>query len=363
MKVSLLALLTLASCAHLEQNSIVGQSRMIGVWPLRGAPEVDGKIRLGGFSGLCCQDSKEGVFTLVSVSDRGPNRDPVEIPGTKRVQRPFVFPAYVPEIMITTWSSKDGWSYSKRVPLFWTENKKAVPASGLPNSPLDESPVSDRGDPLALDPRGIDPEGIVLQDDHYWIVEEYGPSILKVAKSGEILKRWIPRGTKHRLGVEELPAELAQRAVNRGFEGVALVGTQLYAFLQSPLAPANDEITVLVWDTIKEASVGLVKYPLHHAKANKIGDVTSIGDGRLLVLEQDGKTTADARRKVFSWNPASGEKTLVLDLSEAGFVGREKAEGLALLAKDRLAVVSDNDYGLKNETPSEIAIFEIAILP
>lgn len=360
MKLSFLSLLLLASCAHMEQSSRVSNAKLIGVWSLQGAPNLTEKIQLGGFSGLCCQAQNEGVYTLVSVSDRGPNRDPIEIPASARVQRPFVLPSYVPEIMITTWSPLHGWSYLKRLPLFWSaKNDTPSPASGIPNSPKDEIPVTDSGELLALDPRGIDPEGIVLQDDHYWIVEEYGPSILKVNKDGKILNRWIPRQSQHRFGVEELPAELGERAVNRGFEGVALEGKKLYAFLQSPVLPATDEVSVLVWDTVQEKSLGLLSYPLHHPKANKIGDVTSIGDGRLLVLEQDGKTSAEARRKVYIWNPESGNKTLVVDLSLAGYVGREKAEGLVLLGPDRLAIVSDNDYGLKDNAPSEIAVFEI----
>ncbi len=351
----------------------MGDAKLIGIWPLLDAPGVasfpktqgdPGKLQLGGFSGLCCQGERDGVFTLVSISDRGPNKDPIPVPGETRSLRPFVFPSFIPEILITTWSAAQGWRYSSRVPLTWSESSlKTSYATGLPNSPDDEAPVANDGTPLKLDPRGLDPEGIVLQDDHYWIVEEYGPSILKIDLNGKILKRWIPQQSTNREGIRDLPAALGARAVNRGFEGVALVGTKLYAFLQSPLAPATDEIKVLIWDTKSESSLGLASYLLHDPKANKIGDVTSMADGRLLVLEQDGKTTPDALRKIFVWNPESGAKTLVADLSKAGYVGREKVEGLVLLGQDRLAIVSDNDYGLKNDTPSELALFEIRISP
>jgi hypothetical protein len=359
--VLLLSLVALASCTHRPQN---GPMIKAGKWPLLAAPLVQeggsASLFVGGFSGLCCADARGTHVELISLSDRGPNHDPYFAPGNPRPQRPFVLPTFVPELLLSRWSLEDGWTLGHRIPLSWPDG---VAVSGLPNTLEDEAPVDAKGRALPLDPRGLDPEGIALDHEgHYWIVEEYGPSVLKVDSRGRILKRWIPKGSAPaRWGQDSLPAELALRSPNRGFEGVALVGQLLYAFLQSPL-PNQEGIRVLVWDIGREAvHGGLLEYPLHDPKANKIGDVSALPDGRLLVLEQDGGTTRQALRKVFVWDPASGQKSLLLDLSEAGYYAHEKVEGLAMLDSSHLAVVIDNDYGLKNKSPSELAIFEVKL--
>ncbi|MEO5666923.1 MAG: esterase-like activity of phytase family protein [Bdellovibrionota bacterium] len=335
----------------------MNHATLVGIWKLKGIS--DQKIIVGGFSGLCCAASTKGDFKLVSISDRGPNEEPIKIKGSSRQQRPFISPDYTPEIFFTTWSESKGWHFEKRLPLSWADTH--AKASGIPNSPDDEEPVDINGHKLPLNERGIDTEGIALDADAYWAVEEYGPSLLKIDSKGRILGRWIPEGSTHRYGIAALPKKIGERAVNRGFEGVTIAGDTLYAFLQSPLAPSEDTISVLAWDTKKEKSLGLLEYPLHDPKANKIGDASALGDGRILVLEQDGKTKDKALRKVFVWNPSTGHKELVVDLTEAGYVGREKAEGLAMLSHELLAVVSDNDYALRSGTSSELAVFKVKI--
>jgi len=373
MKLSgILTLLLLASCAHVDKTPVVMSAKLIGTWDLKNPPsagsdskleKLAGSLKLGGFSGLCCVKEQSGNFQLISISDRGPNEDPRK--GADDIEeRPFLMPTYIPEILISEWSEKYGWNFVERLPMRW-EAYPRDSASGMPNSPSkDERPVDKAGKPLEFSRRGIDPEGIAYDSrrSHYWIVEEYGPSILKVDSKGRILNRWIPVGSgTHRDGIEELPAQLAERKSNRGFEGTALVDDTLYAFLQSPLAPDKSKIKVLAFNIATQKTIKILDYSLHDSEANKIGDVSALPDGRLLVLEQDGETHDKALRKIFVWNPKDGTKTLVVDLTAAGFVGREKVEGLTLLSPTRLAVVTDNDYAVKGDFKSELAIFEVQI--
>src|SRR5206468_6467222 len=115
----------------------------------------------------------------------------------------------------------------------------------LSNTDHDETPWSRGGaERLPYDPNGIDSEGLAIdpRDGSFWICEEYSPSILHVANDGTILARLIPSGLALDAPGETvrdiLPAELASRKVNRGFEGIGLSpdGTTLFAIMQSPLS-------------------------------------------------------------------------------------------------------------------------------
>ena len=49
-------------------------------------------------------------------------------------------------------------------------------------------PLDGEGHRLAPDPGGVDPEALVrLADGTFWVGEEYGPSLLRVAADGRIL--------------------------------------------------------------------------------------------------------------------------------------------------------------------------------
>ena len=116
----------------------------------------------------------------------------------------------------------------------------------------------------------------------------------------------------------------------------------------------------------------------------KLGDMVSLGNGKFIVIEQGA---APVTGKVFNWlmlveigsatdislaafNPTTSDlekssmsgaavnsasysgvttlkKTLLLDLNSAGWLA-EKAEGLALVDATTLALVNDDDFGLRN---------------
>ena len=97
---------------------------------------------------------------------------------------------------------------------------------------------------LPLDPLGADLEGIafVKADGSFWMCDEYRPALYHFDASGVLIRRVVPIGTAAAagqpagtFGEEWLPAVLAQRRQNRGFEGIAIDGGKIYAFVQSPL--------------------------------------------------------------------------------------------------------------------------------
>ena len=209
------------------------------------------QINLGGFSGLFFEGkTPAGTLKFITHTDRGPNGEPTDlisyIPGN---ERPFPMPKFQPELVRFELNPATGvFAISERIGLTQPDGVKMT---GLPNlqagaqgtAYTDEIPIDLFGNQLANRPLGIDPEGIVVAPDGtFWMVEEYRPAILHFDATGKQLARYIPEGTAASVGApvgtfgtESLPAVFAQRRANRGFEGIALEGSKLYAFIQSAL--------------------------------------------------------------------------------------------------------------------------------
>ena len=104
---------------------------------------------------------------------------------------------------------------------------------------------------------------------------------------------------------------------------------------------------------------GLLFYPLDAVESQNGGwvglsDLTSLGNGRFLVVERDNQGGPDAAIKRLYTFDVSGraagstvEKTLVDDLMDdlavPGGLTPEKIEGLAVLANGEVLIVNDND--------------------
>ncbi len=249
---------------------------------------------------------------------------------------------------------------------------------------------------------GIDSEAIAFDPKRnvVWVADEYGPFLAKVDTStGLLLERYGP-GTG-------LPDVLSLRRANRGMEGMTLDPEtgNIHAFLQSPLSDGKalhadsgkkekieHHAAFLRWVEFNPdtgATVRMLAYPLagaDFAKGRtgnaKLGDIAAIGEGRFIVIEQGesakggmfnklmlvdtrqatdigaaafNPTTSDLEKSSMAGKAVNGArwadvmplmKTELLDLNAIGWVA-EKAEGLALVNEQTLAVTNDNDFGLK----------------
>jgi hypothetical protein len=270
------------------------------------------------------------------------------------------------------------------------------PVTGLSNQAgRDEAPYSyDAQTPLAYNPNGVDTEGIVRSaDGSFWLIDEYGPSLIHVSARGKVLTRYVPKGLNLTGAdypvVEALPAVLLHRKVNRGFEGLAqLPGGDLVMAVQSPLSLPNGDAgdasrtTRLLRFSPKKRAV-TAEYAYRFDPVNvvdpseddtselKISSVVAVGHDRLLVEERTDKAarlelvklTRGADILGGPWDSdktspsleqlddpaASGvpvlAKRLVVDLGTvAGVPG--KIEGIARVDRDTLALINDNDFGM-----------------
>lgn len=354
---------------------------------LPGSVGNDRGVDLGGIGSDIYPAGRKGEFW--TVTDRGPNGQ-IKVDGSKR--RTFPVPGFDPAIVKIRVAGGTV-RVLDAIPITTASGKLVT---GLSNqASRDEAPYSyDARTSLAYNPNGLDTEGIVrAADGSFWLVDEYGPSLVHVSARGKVLKRYVPEG----LGltgtgypvVEALPSVLLHRKVNRGFEGLAqLPGGDLVMAVQSPLSlPDTDagevsRTTRLLRFSPKKKAV-TAEYAYRFDPVNvvdpseddtselKISSVVAAGGNRLLVEERTDKAARlhlvrlDRAANILGgpWDDdttspsleqlddpaASGvpvlSKRLVVDLGTVkGVPG--KVEGIARVDRDTLALINDNDFGM-----------------
>jgi hypothetical protein len=125
---------------------------------------------------------------FLSVTDRGPNADRAD--GLKA----FPLPLFTPTIVLSKLVGNE------IVPeaLLPIVNDAGEGVTGIPNGPADDGTAFltlTATTPLPFNPDGMDIEDIhTLPGGGFILVEEYGPSVLIVSPTGNVLKRYIPAG-------------------------------------------------------------------------------------------------------------------------------------------------------------------------
>ncbi|GGQ70150.1 esterase-like activity of phytase family protein [Streptomyces asoensis] len=354
---------------------------------LPGTVDDDRGVDLGGIGSDIYPAGRKGEFW--TVTDRGPNGQ-IKVGGTKR--RTFPVPGFDPAIVRVRVSG----ATVKVVQAIPVTTSSGKPVTGLPNQAgRDEAPYSyDARTPLSYDPNGLDTEGVVrAADGGFWLVDEYGPSLVHVSARGKVLARYVPQGL-HLTGtdypvVEALPAVLLHRKINRGFEGLAqLPNGDLVLAVQSPLSlpdtaagEASRTVRLLRFSPGRKAvtaeyayrfdPVGVVDPGEDDTSELKISSVVAVGGDRLLVEERTDKAARLHAVRLSRasdilggrWDDAGTSpsleqlddpaasgvpvlaKRLVVDLGTvAGVPG--KIEGVAVVDHDTLALANDNDFGM-----------------
>jgi len=352
----------------------------------------------------------DGSLEFWGLTDRGPNGDGPNVPSpadaTATVtSKIFPAPNFHPSVGLISVGAK-GATLKSLLPLADTTGK---PLTGLPISAsavvvggTAEAALDDSLKAIAngYDANGIDPEAIVISPDgkNWWISDEYGPFLSKFdMATGKLVKKYQPGS-----GASDLPLILSKRRVNRGMEGLTLdkASGKLYGMLQSPIddgkaTPAggskSDNIRNIAkfarwieFDPSTETSK-LFAYPINGADYDKdrtgnakMSDLVSLGNGKFIVIEQgsakDGTVHnrlmlveipsnatniaalgSDLEKSSISATVVNGadystvvtlKKTPLFDLNAAGWLA-EKAEGLSIVDDNTLALINDNDFGLR----------------
>ncbi|GII26931.1 esterase-like activity of phytase family protein [Planotetraspora mira] len=352
----------------------------------------DHGIRLGGVGSGLFPGDRPGEFWM--VTDRGPNGQPT-VNGVK--VRTFPAPEFDPAILNVTVKHGKA-SIKSYIPIVGTHGK---PVTGMSNQNVhDETPFTWDGlTQLPFNPSGLDTEDLVrTRGGDFWLVDEYSPSLLRVSRTGRVLERYVPKG----LGLkgadypvkDTLPAILASRQQNRGFEGLAMSSDErtLYLAVQSPLAnpqavAKTSRISrILTFDLRSRTVTGEYAYKFEDVttfdpKVNgdqsqmKISGLAYAGRDRLLVDERtdnvtriyqidlsrasnllkgrfdDPKTTPSLEALTDLSAVRLPAKSLVLEPNALIPSLPGKLEGLAVLDRWTVALANDNDFGLGDFGP------------
>lgn len=363
---------------------------------LPGAVADDRGINLGGLgSDLYRQPGVPGVYW--AVTDRGPNNDTVQANG----QAGTGFPVADFSPLIRQFSVNGP---TLRVLKTMTiQSSPGVGVTGLPNVPgYDGPPTTVTGGPVRYDVNGLDTEGIVrTKSGDFWLVEEYGPSVVQVGADGVVKRRLVPAGwpgtgTAYPT-TANLPGVYLTRKVNRGFEAAALTPSEkyLYVGLQSPLlnptkavgdasrqtrilrvnlaTGAVDGEWVHVFDAVNTIDPSTTK-----ASELKLSAMVALDDDTVLVQErtdnafivvQEDLTAAqsilggrfdDAATKPSLEALGAGDPSLLAVMSVKTLVFRsswvpelpKKVEGMAVENPNTLAFMNDNDFSFTADAKS-----------
>ena len=255
------------------------------------------------------------------------------------------------------------------------------------------------GKHVTPDPSGMDTEGLaMLSDGTFWASEEYGPSLIKIAADGTVLKRLLPEGVKLAdagYSTEaKLPAIAAKRHLNRGFEAVSVSPSDrlLFVAFQSPLAHPDTEAHkkarhVRLWQldatgTVEKQYLYPLDQPRSFRRDNargkvtradiKVCEVVATREDELLVLERASETSKIYRVSLDAGSVLAPEhlqmdtRPTVEQISSRGAALPELSkellftsddwpevgadiEGMAILDSRSVLIVSDNDFGCEGK--------------
>lgn len=342
-------------------------------------PEA-GDLNWGGFSGLrFINQESTGDLLFWAITDRGPNGQEVKKDG--KLYRTFLLPSFHPSIVkLRTNKAEKAFEVIEAIPL---KNSTGEFITGLPpenaadGSSKYEIAVNTNMQALPVRGLGVDSESLAVDDkNHFWVGEEYLPSILEFDPQGSLKAHIQPAqkpGTK--LKKNEIPYEYRLRKSNRGFEALASFKDRIYFMTQSPLGYETKPrfIRVGVFNIKTRLYEAEYLYPVEEESADKIGDMQMINEKQFLVIQQNGDVGPQSTHLVYRANLAKAtnvlslklkqapelisprafprhfkyvEKTVAVDLVKEGYSDFEKVEGLTLIDDKTVAVVNDNDFGV-----------------
>jgi hypothetical protein len=337
-----------------------------------------------------CDESAD----IIGIADFCVNNGQVDEDG-----KIFPLPEFTPTIYsLRLKAESSGYEVLQALEL---QDANGDPITGISNFNA-EVAYDTAGNPLPFDPEGLDTEALVrLNDGTFWLGEEYAPSLVHVAADGKIIKRVVPQGVQLQ-GADypvtgDLPAILQNRKLNRGIESVAVSPDQryLYTIMQSPLANPdaaaykasrhvrllkmrleNGDIAEVVGEyvyVLDRPETFVADDPKNTSQNSvKVSEMLALNTDVLLILERISKDTKLYRIEGLEhatnilgtkWDQMSTSPSLeqLSDLADIRPVHKllafdsnkdlpgiaSKIEGVALLNKDFVALVNDNDFGIE----------------
>lgn len=338
----------------------------------------------GGFSGLIYIPGSDLEF--FTVSDRGPNTSMKYFLKNKNVML-FPFPDYTQKI-IRLKLEKNQLKIQSIHPILAPDGSAigGLPPSNLNGANTETAALNLEGQNPKYRAWNFDLEGISIDaSGNLWLADEYRPAVVHVdGKTFQIIEVFTPQ-SNHADGTKIFDDNFAKRQANRGFEGVSVTPSgKIIAMLQSPIqgyetldSLPTRLVRILHFDP-KTAKSKVFGYEMsEHIIDPKIGDISSISEHELLIIEHGKDSTGkvaniyrldieyatDLSQMNFGFGTSFedlknnakaqyrgiilAQKSHFLDLIAAGFdPSFGKPEGLTIINGSTLALVNDNDFGI-----------------
>jgi hypothetical protein len=161
------------------------------------------------------------------------------------------------------------------------------------------------GNAIPADVFGYDSEGLVaLADGTFWVSDEYGPLLTHFDATGKQIERVSPYDST-------LPAELQNRIVNKGMEGLTITpdGTTLVGIMQSAL----QQVDLAGANAKKIVPLRIVTYKLSNGETHEylymldnpgttgtaVSELTALTNTTFLIDERDGNFLPGAYKKLY----------------------------------------------------------------
>ena len=345
----------------------------LGLVTFAGGASLELKV---GFGSGAAHRAGDPGNVFYALTDRGPNikcRDSEKLLGVSNfcgegndADKIFPLPEYTPRIYKIR---LDNDFTAEILDIIELKKSDGTPVTGLTNpltSTNTEKSFGPDGRLLNFDPAGLDTESItVLKDGSFWISDEYGPSLLRVAADGTILLRVVPASVADDLQdagypvVGLLPDILKKRKLNRGIESVTVSPDEkfLYFMLQSPLAnpdeatfetsrhvrlmkyalDSNGNLGEAVGEYVYTLDLPISFADLHTGNGDlkngtprdqknvKVSDMLALTEDDLIVLERISKVT-----KLYRVDLSTGDNILGQSVSMVAVANRESTRDKTL---------------------------------
>ena len=220
----------------------------------------------------------------------------------------------------------------------------------------------------------IDPESFrVDYKGNIWVGDEFGPFLIKLDKTGKVLRQEI--AIPHITSPENpslKPGDIPTIKTTAGFEGMAINpgGNKLYPMLEKPvMGDADKTLRIYTFDVDSERfEEGYFLYKLD-GDATEIRELVAINDQEFLTIEQNEHWGSDGQVKKIYWISIANvekngevKKREIVDLmniSDPADLDRDgkttfsfpklTIESIIVLDKDTLLITNDNNFGERTE--------------
>ncbi|MGN0005103.1 MAG: esterase-like activity of phytase family protein [Candidatus Gastranaerophilaceae bacterium] len=317
-------------------------------YEIKNVPNLGHGFKLGGFSDLFFYKDK-----LYAITDRGPNTNIYN--KSNRDIRNFPLGKEYKPFLVEFDLLDDGEAKISK--------SRNFELSGLPVSEEKDCVPCDINDKeMPFDNAGIDSEALVVdKNGHFWVGDEYYPSIVEFDKNLKVINRFAPKNCPYKSDktLYNLPEEFNNTQKNLGFESIAYDGDKtIYAFTQGPLKDGRN--------------VKVIKFNIDTKNVEKVYDYY-IGEGKNII----SAATCISKNEIITAERRDGEHQIrIIKLipnitNHSNFVfmlkglhnikDGNKIEGIAYDGKDTIYIVNDNDFGIDedNRQDSFIMAFKI----